>query len=99
MNPTLKKICFLIWDTFAVFALCFTLALFFGLHPALLVAVEVIAVFLFLTHRAVTWANPLQTEENPSGMEIFRTAFRHCLRGFAILILLLWTVLLAVSLL
>ena len=99
MNPNLKIFCFLIWDAFALFALIFTLSMLAGLHPALLIAAEFIVVFLFLAHRAVTWMNVPQKKENPSALEVFRTAFWHCLRGFALFVVLFWFVLYVLSLL
>lgn len=89
MNGELKRICYLLWDTFALFALVFTIALPFRLHSALIVAAEFVTVFLFLTHRIVNWTNR-EREQETSGGAVFRTAFRHCLRGFAVLVLLFW---------
>lgn len=89
MNGELKRICYLLWDTFALFALVFTVALLLRLHSALIVAAEFVTVFLFLTHRIANWTNREQ-EREISGKAVFRTAFRHCLRGFAVLVLLFW---------
>lgn len=97
MSPSLKKVCCLLWDAFALFALVFTLSLLLGLHSALIVSAEFIIVFLFLVQRIVSWTTARPAAEHPGSGEIFRTAFWHCLRGFAVFILVFCFFILLVS--